>query len=224
MVCGARNFAPGDVVPWAAPGAKLPGGVEIGRRKVRGAALRRHARLRPRAGRVRRPLRDPGAAARHPGRGRRGRGGRAARHRARRQDRPQPRRHPVHAGHRPRGRAAARQGAEAARPDGARDRPPGRAAWPRWRSRTPRAARCTPPGSSRDWTRPGPARCGWPGGCTCTASGRSGRWSTSPTTCCSTRASRCTPSTSTWSRAAASWSAGPPRARPSAPSTAATAP
>ena len=33
----ARNFAPGDVVPWAAPGAKLPGGVEIGRRKVRGA-------------------------------------------------------------------------------------------------------------------------------------------------------------------------------------------
>ena len=37
VVCGARNFAPGDVVPWAAPGAKLPGGVEIGRRKVRGA-------------------------------------------------------------------------------------------------------------------------------------------------------------------------------------------
>ena len=37
VVCGARNFVPGDVVPWAAPGAKLPGGVEIGRRKVRGA-------------------------------------------------------------------------------------------------------------------------------------------------------------------------------------------
>src|ERR671912_118109 len=37
VVCGARNFAPGDVVPWAAPGAKLPGGVEIGRRTVRGA-------------------------------------------------------------------------------------------------------------------------------------------------------------------------------------------
>jgi phenylalanyl-tRNA synthetase beta chain len=37
VVCGARNFAPGDVVPWAAPGAKLPGGVEIGRRQVRGA-------------------------------------------------------------------------------------------------------------------------------------------------------------------------------------------
>jgi phenylalanyl-tRNA synthetase beta chain len=37
VVCGARNFAPGDVVPWAAPGAKLPGGIEIGRRQVRGA-------------------------------------------------------------------------------------------------------------------------------------------------------------------------------------------
>src|SRR5215218_9051991 len=37
VVCGARNFAAGDVVPWAAPGAKLPGGVEIGRRTVRGA-------------------------------------------------------------------------------------------------------------------------------------------------------------------------------------------
>src|SRR5215216_3785258 len=33
VVCGARNFAPGDVVPWA----KLPGGIEIGRRQVRGA-------------------------------------------------------------------------------------------------------------------------------------------------------------------------------------------
>src|SRR5215213_9635033 len=37
VVCGARNFATGDVVPWAAPGAKLPGGIEIGRRTVRGA-------------------------------------------------------------------------------------------------------------------------------------------------------------------------------------------
>jgi phenylalanyl-tRNA synthetase beta chain len=36
VVCGARNFAPGDVVPLAAPGAKLPGGVEVGRRRVRG--------------------------------------------------------------------------------------------------------------------------------------------------------------------------------------------
>src|SRR6266540_3502206 len=36
VVCGAHNFAPGDVVPWAAPGAKLPGGLEIGRMQVRG--------------------------------------------------------------------------------------------------------------------------------------------------------------------------------------------
>ncbi len=36
VVCGAHNYAPGDVVAWAAPGAKLPGGVDIGRRQVRG--------------------------------------------------------------------------------------------------------------------------------------------------------------------------------------------
>src|SRR5713101_4839923 len=36
LVCGARNFAAGDVVPWAAPGAVLPGGFEIGRRTIRG--------------------------------------------------------------------------------------------------------------------------------------------------------------------------------------------
>ena len=36
VVCGAHNYAAGDVVPWAAPGAKLPGGLEIGRKQVRG--------------------------------------------------------------------------------------------------------------------------------------------------------------------------------------------
>jgi phenylalanyl-tRNA synthetase beta chain len=36
VVCGAHNYAAGDVVAWAAPGAKLPGGVEVGRRQVRG--------------------------------------------------------------------------------------------------------------------------------------------------------------------------------------------
>jgi phenylalanyl-tRNA synthetase beta chain len=36
VVCGAHNYRPGDVVPWAAPGAKLPGGLEVGRRQVRG--------------------------------------------------------------------------------------------------------------------------------------------------------------------------------------------
>jgi phenylalanyl-tRNA synthetase beta chain len=36
VVCGAHNYAPGDVVAWAVPGSKLPGGVEIGRKQVRG--------------------------------------------------------------------------------------------------------------------------------------------------------------------------------------------
>ncbi len=36
VVCGAHNYAPGDVVAWAAPGSTLPGGVEIGRKQVRG--------------------------------------------------------------------------------------------------------------------------------------------------------------------------------------------
>ena len=36
IVCGARNYAPGDLVPAALPGAVLPGGMEIGRRKLMG--------------------------------------------------------------------------------------------------------------------------------------------------------------------------------------------
>ena len=36
IVCGARNYAPGDRVPMALPGAKLPNGMEIGARTVRG--------------------------------------------------------------------------------------------------------------------------------------------------------------------------------------------
>jgi phenylalanyl-tRNA synthetase beta chain len=36
VVCGASNFAPGDVVPWAAPGARLPGGFRISQRNIRG--------------------------------------------------------------------------------------------------------------------------------------------------------------------------------------------
>ena len=36
VVCGAFNFAAGDLVPLALPGTRLPGGLEIGRRKVRG--------------------------------------------------------------------------------------------------------------------------------------------------------------------------------------------
>jgi phenylalanyl-tRNA synthetase beta chain len=36
VVCGARNFAAGDVVPWAGPGSRLPGGLRIEARKIRG--------------------------------------------------------------------------------------------------------------------------------------------------------------------------------------------
>ncbi|HEX2023184.1 MAG TPA: phenylalanine--tRNA ligase subunit beta, partial [Acidimicrobiales bacterium] len=36
VVCGAFNFGAGDLVPLVRPGARLPGGLEIGRRKVRG--------------------------------------------------------------------------------------------------------------------------------------------------------------------------------------------
>lgn len=36
IVCGARNFSTGDLVPVAVPGARLPGGFEITRRKLAG--------------------------------------------------------------------------------------------------------------------------------------------------------------------------------------------
>src|ERR1041385_9287842 len=36
IVCGARNYGPGDRVPVAMPGARLPGGIEIGERTFKG--------------------------------------------------------------------------------------------------------------------------------------------------------------------------------------------
>ncbi|MAN36112.1 MAG: phenylalanine--tRNA ligase subunit beta, partial [Opitutae bacterium] len=38
IVCGATNFSPGDRVPVALPGAKLPGGFKIKKSKLRGVA------------------------------------------------------------------------------------------------------------------------------------------------------------------------------------------
>ncbi|HKN38558.1 MAG TPA: phenylalanine--tRNA ligase subunit beta [Acidimicrobiia bacterium] len=36
VVCGAHNYVVGDIVPWAPPGAELPGGFMLERRKIRG--------------------------------------------------------------------------------------------------------------------------------------------------------------------------------------------
>jgi phenylalanyl-tRNA synthetase beta chain len=36
VVCGAHNYVVGDVVPWAPPGAELPGGFKLERRRIRG--------------------------------------------------------------------------------------------------------------------------------------------------------------------------------------------
>ncbi|HEU5449633.1 MAG TPA: phenylalanine--tRNA ligase subunit beta [Acidimicrobiia bacterium] len=36
VVCGAHNYVVGDIVPWAPPGAELPGGFKLERRKIRG--------------------------------------------------------------------------------------------------------------------------------------------------------------------------------------------
>jgi phenylalanyl-tRNA synthetase beta chain len=36
VVCGASNFSVGDVLPWAPPGAELPGGFKLERRTIRG--------------------------------------------------------------------------------------------------------------------------------------------------------------------------------------------
>ncbi|HEX4775889.1 MAG TPA: phenylalanine--tRNA ligase subunit beta, partial [Acidimicrobiia bacterium] len=36
VVCGAKNLSPGDVIPYAGSGARLPGGITLERRKIRG--------------------------------------------------------------------------------------------------------------------------------------------------------------------------------------------
>ena len=57
IVCGAHNFAVGDLVVVVLPGAVLPGGFEISARKTYGHVSRRHDLLGPRARPRRRPRR-----------------------------------------------------------------------------------------------------------------------------------------------------------------------
>ena len=49
IVCGATNFALGDVVPLAPVGTELPGGMRIERRRMRGVDVERDALLGTRA-------------------------------------------------------------------------------------------------------------------------------------------------------------------------------
>ncbi len=49
VICGARNFAEGDLVVVALPGVTLPGGIAIGSRTHLRAPVRRDDRVRARA-------------------------------------------------------------------------------------------------------------------------------------------------------------------------------
>ena len=64
IVCGAHNFAVGDMVVVVLPGGVLPGGFEICARKTYGHVSRRHDLLGPRARPRRGPRRDHRAARR----------------------------------------------------------------------------------------------------------------------------------------------------------------
>ncbi len=89
VICGARNFSPGDRVALAMPGAVLPGGFEIGARKTYGKVSEGMICSAMELGRRRGALRHHGAAA-----------GRSARYRLRGLRRPARRclRHQRHAG------------------------------------------------------------------------------------------------------------------------------
>ena len=103
ICCGAFNMAVGDLVPLATVGTTMPGGMEIGRRKLRGQWSNGMLCSQPRAGPGRRPRRHPRPRRRRrPGHA----AGRRARRRARRalgpRGQPQPARRHVGRRARPR--------------------------------------------------------------------------------------------------------------------------
>ena len=63
IVCGAMNFAVGELVVVALPGTVLPGDFAIAKRKTYGRVSRRHDLLGRRVEPGRRPFRHSGAAA-----------------------------------------------------------------------------------------------------------------------------------------------------------------
>ena len=142
IVCGAHNFAVGDLVPVILPGGVLPGDFEISARKTYGhvsaGMICSAKRARPRRG----PRRDHRAARRRRRAGRRRlRRAAAARRGHRVRDQPRPRLRPVAARRRPRGRAGLRRPVHRSRrPGRCRSRSTRRTTWS---SRTRSAARCS---------------------------------------------------------------------------------